>query len=224
MTYSRIEKEKTILYLGLNPPRALSNTTIIHYPVIRIVPRSFHSPEIIQAFHYWSKYTHIILTSRNAVQILFAFLPFFGYDAVSLQKKQVIAIGKKTAEVLSLKGIRAAMISQEETSEGIVTELKKMGSQNWCDAFFFWPHSALSRQIISDYLTFEKIPYRACVLYDTYAQRPEPIPNLDEIDEIVFTSPSCVDAFLQIFGTLRRDKILTSIGPITQQYITSLPN
>jgi uroporphyrinogen-III synthase len=42
------------------------------------------------------------------------------------------------------------------------------------------------------------------------------VPNLAAFDEIVFTSPSTIEAFLAIFGALPRDKILTPVGPVTE--------
>ena len=54
-------------------------------------------------------------------------------------------------------------------------------------------------------------------LYDTISQVIQPKPNLDHVDEIVFTSPSTVKAFIEIFGVLPRGKKCLAIGPITEQ-------
>ncbi len=40
--------------------------------------------------------------------------------------------------------------------------------------------------------------------------------------EIVFTSPSTVDAFLNVYGEIPTGKIVTTQGSITQQRISSL--
>jgi uroporphyrinogen-III synthase len=56
-----------------------------------------------------------------------------------------------------------------------------------------------------------------CDLYDTVPQKLEPIPDLNAIDEIVFTSPSTVRAFVEIFRHIPQDKTLTCLGPITQE-------
>jgi uroporphyrinogen-III synthase len=56
-------------------------------------------------------------------------------------------------------------------------------------------------------------------LYDTVTQKLEPKPDLNHVQEIVFTSPSTVLAFLEIFGALPKGKKLIAIGPITQQQL-----
>jgi uroporphyrinogen-III synthase len=60
------------------------------------------------------------------------------------------------------------------------------------------------------------VQFTAIDLYDPIFQAPLPIPNLDEFDEIVFTSPSTVRAFLAIYGEIPKDKIIAPIGPITK--------
>jgi uroporphyrinogen-III synthase len=52
-------------------------------------------------------------------------------------------------------------------------------------------------------------------LYETVAQRVEPVPDLRLFDEIVFTSPSTVDAFFEIFGHIPSGKKIVAIGPVT---------
>lgn len=134
----------------------------------------------------------------------------------------MICVGKKTAEELSKQDFKAHLIAEEETSEGIVEELKKLSFSQ--PPFFLWPHSALSRPIIKDFLENSTIPFKECILYDTKPHKMEPIPSFSSIDEIIFTSPSCVDAFLEIFGPLPQNKILTPIGPITKKRLDLLLN
>ena len=83
------------------------------------------------------------------------------------------------------------------------------------------PRSSLSRPILVNFFQQRYILYQACDLYDTVAQALEPKPNLDEVEEIVFTSPSTVSAFLEIFGSLPKGKKLIAIGPVTEQVLLS---
>ena len=106
--------------------------------------------------------------------------------------------------------------SEIETQEGLVELLKK---SNWDNAYFLLPRSSLSREVLLHFLQERKINHRAFDLYDTVIQKLEPISNLEDVDEIIFTSPSTVRGFLHIFGTLPRDKVLTAIGPITQRVL-----
>ena len=85
--------------------------------------------------------------------------------------------------------------------------------------YFFLPHSKRARPALSDYFKQHHIPFFALDLYDTIFQKLEPVPNLDDFDEILFTSPSTVEGFLRIYGQLPIHKKLTSIGPITDRQI-----
>jgi uroporphyrinogen-III synthase len=104
-----------------------------------------------------------------------------------------------------------SVMTEESTQEGVIALISQI------DGYFFLPHSKLSRSILVDYFQANGIPHLALPLYTTENIVPAPIPNLDDFDEIIFTSPSTVIGFLQIYGKLPKGKKLTPIGPITEQ-------
>jgi uroporphyrinogen-III synthase len=181
-----------ILYLGLNPKPGT-----FHYPVIRTV----YCGQIDQALTLWSQFTHIIFTSQTTVH----YWP-------GPWDKPTIAIGPATAAALHAKGINP-LIAPEATQEGIIALISGMGG---C---FFLPRSKRARSTLTDFMREKGIPFFALDLYDTVSQKLEPVPNLDDFDEIIFTSPSTVEGFLQIYGKLPKDKKLTPIGPVTERYV-----
>jgi uroporphyrinogen-III synthase len=209
---------KTTLYLGTDPTlfeeggRAAGH--LIHYPVIKIVARPLDHPEIKQAFDDLDEYTHLIFTSKNAVKVFFDAFFALKLCLEMLKSKTVIAIGKVTAGYLSAKGLPPHCICLEETQEGIVRLLNRMNLE---DAYIFMPRSSLSRPVLSNFFKEREIRYQACDLYDTVSQVIEPIPNLEEVDEVVFTSPSTVKAFVEIFGGLPKGIKCLAIGPVTEQ-------
>lgn len=216
---------KTILYLGTDPTQfesqGRSSGHLIHYPVIKIVPRSLDHPELKQAFDDMDEYTHLIFTSKNAVTVFFSHLTFLKKSADALKNKKVIAIGTVTAAYLSANGLPATDISNEETQEGVVKLLSVM---NLDGSYLFMPRSSLSRPVLSNFFNERQLRYQACDLYDTHSQIPHPRPDLNLIDEIVFTSPSTVKAFMEIFGKLPQGKKCLAIGPVTKQALLSLEN
>ena len=131
-----------------------------------------------------------------------------------LSNKTVIAIGEVTAAHLSANGLPPQYTSALETQEGVLQLLKTLNLDN---AYIFLPRSSLSRPVLANYFQECQIRYQACDLYDTISQVIQPKPNLDHVDEIVFTSPSTVKAFIEIFGVLPRGKKCLAIGPITEQ-------
>jgi uroporphyrinogen-III synthase len=204
---------KTTLYLGTDPTEFESDGHLIHYPVIKIVPRSLEAPEMKRAFDDLDEYTHLIFTSKNAVKIFFEHLTVLQRSLAELQSKCVIAIGQVTAAYLLAGGLKPTVVAPTETQEGVIRLLNTM---DLSDAYLFLPRSSISRPILANFFQQRQLRYQACDLYDTVSQVLHPKPDLTKIDEIVFTSPSTVKAFIEIFGEVPRDKKCVVIGPITQ--------
>lgn len=168
---------------------------MFHYPVIRTEKCGLVTP----ALELWSKFTHIIFTSQTTVE----YWP-------GPWDKEVIAIGEQTANALKQKGLKP-FIAPYPTQEGIMEMVALL------KGYFFLPHSKRARPDLIHFLQKKKIPFFALELYDTHFQCLKPIPNLNEFDEIVFTSPSTVEGFLRIYQRLPQEKKLTAIGPLTRR-------
>lgn len=211
---------RKILYLGTDPTQfertGHFEGHLIHYPIIQIVPKSLDDPRLKSAYDDLDEYTHLILTSKNAVQI-------FADHLQALQKKissqVIIAIGEVTAAHLALRGMAPHCTASQERQEGIIDLLNTMDLEG---AYLFLPRSSLARPLLTHYLVEREIRHQACDLYDTVPHKAEGAPDLKEIDEIVFTSPSTVHAFLEIYQNLPQDKKLTAIGPITEEAIAKI--
>lgn len=207
-----------ILYLGTDPTAFLEKTgpcRLVHYPVIAIVPRSLEQPEIYSVFQGLSRFTHILFMSKNGVEVFCAHLKAL---QMSLEEKRIIAIGSVTAKHLAKHQIIADDIALEERQEGVIKILRSLG-KSLDSAQLLLLRSSISRPLISNYLKEKGIPHQICDLYDTVSCSQEPKPDLTEIDQIVFTSPSTVRAFLELFGELPEDKKLVAIGPITERFL-----
>jgi len=210
--------KKKILYLGIDPPiKADSkyifdkeNSQLIHYPIIKTVPSKKFN--LFLAFKNFLQFTHIIFTSKTTVRIFFETLKELSFSFEEISQKQYIVVGKSTAHVLKEYDITPTWIAEEETATGIVALLKNLNLKN---SFIFFPHSKLSRNTIITFLLNENLKFEESYFYDTIPFKSGPLPDLKTVDEIVFTSPSTVDAFLTFFKTLPQNKILTPIGPVT---------
>jgi len=190
---------RRILYLGLDPP----DTDCIHYPVIR----TQKIDDGARALALWDRFSHVIFTSKTAVRYWFEIKPDFD--------KSAIAIGEATANALLERGVKP-LIASVATQEGVIALLKTLSFK---DAYLFLPRSQRARSALTDFLTANKIDHFPLDLYDTVFQKMEPVPDLSEIDEIVFTSPSTVTGFILIYGQIPKDKVLTTIGPITERFL-----
>lgn len=202
------------LYLGLEISKRWQQENqeaeIIHFPIIKTVVRSLDEPEIVRAFLQFEKYTHFILTSKVAVRLFFKALLHFGIPSKKLLHKEIIVVGKATAEAVTIHGAEVSYCATEESSEGIVELLKTL---NLPRTHFLWPCSSLSRPIIPNFLKQSGICFCQAALYTTL---PNPSTELPDANELVFTSPSTVDAFLEAFKMIPWHKKITAIGPITE--------
>ncbi len=197
---------KTVLYTGLDAPIS-SDTNVIHTPLIQIVPKDVS--EIALAFEKAKSATHIIITSKTATTLSSPHLK-------SLINKQFISVGAATTCSLQNLGITNILTASNECQEGIIELLETLALTN---PFFFWPHSALSRPIISEYFKQKAYPFIEYVLYNTVFKAPAFALNFEQIDEIHFPSSSSVDAFFHFFGAPPKHAKLHTKGPVTSAYL-----
>lgn len=195
-----------ILYLGLDPSRFVHSGTLIHYPILRIVP--LQSFAIEEMHRDWSQFTHVIVTSRTS----FRFLP------TDFRNKQLLAIGPATLQAAQQTGA-FMYLAPDSTQEGVIALLETLDLRN---SYILYPRSSLARDALQMFLQKQTLRAQIVDLYKAVPHQPGPLPDLGSVDQIVFTSPSTVDAFLQIFGPIPFDKKITSIGPITASKIAEI--
>jgi uroporphyrinogen-III synthase len=205
---------KTILYLGTDPSYFFANGNVLHYPIIHISAKSSSDQNIKKAFDALIEYSHIIFTSKNAVRVFFEIFDQRKDDYEILKQKKIISIGRVTSDFLLKKKIIPFLQAEEETQEGII---EKLSHEDLSHAYIFFPRSSRSRPVLLDFLQNHAIHHVACDLYDTIPQFFEPYPDLKKIDEIVFTSPSTVEAFFSLYGYIPKEKKLTVVGPVTEE-------
>ena len=206
---------KNILYLGLTPPKEIENN-LIHFPVIKIHPRPLTDKALMRAFEIIPDLTHLVFTSKTTVKIFFDSIQKLSISLSAINPIKIAVVGKSTAGEVEKQGCSVWKTALEETSEGLVKVLK---NEIVPQDYILWPHSVLSRDILSTFLASTGCSFYECIFYDTEIILPGPPPTLDTIDEIIFTSPSTVDGFLQAYGELPLNKKLTCQGPVTESYL-----
>ncbi len=203
------EGRKHVLYLGTDLAHYQGDDPVIHYPMIKIIPLPIPS-------HIWddfSEYTHLIFTSKNGVSIFIEAARKKWDTMEPFKRKKIIAIGRGTAEKLLFYQLIPDWIAVEERQEGIA---KGLEAENPKNPYVFYPRSSRARPYLSNFLSNKGIRHAICNLYQTIFQRPKPHPDFQKIHEIIFTSPSTVEAFIAAFGFFPSDVQLSCIGPITQ--------
>lgn len=204
-----MKEEPRILYLGLQPPL---DGNIYHYPVIAIFPLHFTAYEKERLRTSFTQAEWALFNSKSAIDPLLSIL-----EETSFEGKTVFAVGKKTALALSEKGIKVDWVPEEETQEGMIALFKKHLLKG---RIVFCGRSSLSRNVLKRFLLDQGALYFDPVLYETKVSFNESNkPSLSDFDEVLFTSPSTVDGFVQAFANcpLPKNLKLKAIGPVTQK-------
>lgn len=95
----------------------------IEFPTIKI--NEIKDNAILeQAINNINKYTYIVFTSENSIEIFFKKLLECNKDIRSLGNLKVVAIGKATAKALKLKGIIADLVPEKYIAESLLELLK----------------------------------------------------------------------------------------------------
>lgn len=196
--------QRKALYFGLDPSRYAYSGTLVHYPLIKIIPRPLNTSLYNRFWQDLGLFDLCILTSRTAALLLYPHLP---------AQLQLLCIGKATASLIP----RECFIAAEETQEGIMQMLPSLHPQ-----YVLYMHSSLARKELLFFLQKEKMRHFAAPLYDTELQAPSSKLDLEAFDALVFTSPSTVDAFVQFFGAIPQTKEIRAIGPITKKRLLQL--
>lgn len=165
-----------------------------------------------------SEYDYIVLSSVNAVVYFFDSLREMGYDIRKI-KAEFPAIGPKTEEALRERGIVPAFTSDHFVMESLLESLKarvKEGDR------VLYPKSELSRPLLSEELSKLGCTVDSPDLYSASKGNLKGYESLEEVDIILFTSPSTVRNTIDMFGkdAVKR-KDIVAIGPITEQELKS---
>lgn len=218
--FSCIDSRPRIFYTGLSVPYEYRMQRVHHCPLIEIHPVPQEDSSIKQALANFASYTHLIFTSKTAVTLFFDYAINNGISKETIIEKTILAVGTATAGQVRALSDKECLVAGVESAEGVVSlmtsllpDLKKIGTS------VLWPHAALSRPLIAEWLKERNIHHVECVLYHTRTRALTEKPELKDFDEIVFTSPSTVDAFLDLYGALPDGQQITikAIGSVTEQ-------
>ena len=157
---------------------------VVHCALVHVEP--LEGPPIDTSGYDW-----VVLTSRNAVELLFGRL-----DG---PLPRVAAIGQGTAESLRDRGLEPDLVPRLSTQEGLLAELPRPAGR----VLFAGAEGA--RDVLVKSLGAVFVP-----LYRTLELGPAAFP---EVEIVVLASPSAARAL----AAIRRDLPCVAVGPVTAQ-------
>ena len=191
------------LYTGLTSPDA----NYIHTPLIEIVSVD-DDTQLRRAIADIDSYDYVLFTSRYAAKYV---------GALSVIHTRIVSIGRTTTKALHQIGVEEVDEVEEDNSYGVVSWFSSQSRGR-----VLIPRSNLALPIIPEGLRQLGFEVNCITAYNNrMPEHPKKV-NLDEIDRIVFTSPSTIDNFIRIYGALPEKKELVTRGPITEQHLQTI--
>ncbi len=204
------EKKPRILVVGTHPEKYAHLGTIVHRPMIKLIPLDDYS-EADKKLKKLSSFDWLVFTSTNGVKFFFQRLFDIGLDARALGSVKVAAIGTTTAEMLRTFGILTDIQPTEETSVGLLREFEKIGVQ---DKNVLLVRPKDTPPALGEGLTQLGAKCEQLAVYENIEIDPDDI-DFDFIDQILFTSASTVRAFIKYFHSVPEHIKALCLGPST---------
>lgn len=209
--FNWVKKNKRVLFTGLSKERFFGDATYYHLPLINIEPLDDYE-EFDDYLKEIKQFDWIVFASRYGVEYFFKRLRKVKYDSRDLDKIKIAAVGKSTKERLLDFGISADLVPESESSEGLIKEFKKIDLKA---KKIFLPRSDISGKGLEK--GFQKLGAIVSSLFAYRNKIAKDLPDLDlnNFDEIMFTSPSTVRNFKKRYGSLPKDIRVECIGDVT---------
>jgi len=209
--FNWLEKNRKILFTGLSEDRLFLKDAYFHLPLIRIEPMDDYS-EFDNYIRNIRGYDWIVFASRYGAEYFFRRLGVVGLDARALNGKKVAAVGNSTRNRLLDFGIKADLVPKIESSKGLMREFRKIDLKN---KKIFLPRSDISDKGLENELIKLGAEVTASFAYRNVMPEDLPDLNLENFDEIYFTSPSTVKNFKKRYKRLPSKVKIRYIGDVT---------
>jgi uroporphyrinogen III methyltransferase/synthase len=169
---------------------------LIEMSLIKTVPINFDCFKKLDL----SSYSHIVFSSVGGVEIFFEYLRDTKTDVRSLHKIKFAAVGKKTADYLSERGIYTDYVPEKYNSNSLSSLLEN--NLNKTDKVLLLRADKAS-QVIPEMLDRNGVEYTDLPIYRTEAnyEKAEALElYAKDADYIIFSSGSAANAFKKIIG------------------------
>jgi len=171
------------------------------------------------------QYQWLVFTSINAVKFFFRRLFDLGMDVRTLKGPKIAVVGKTTAQELLSYGIKADLVPEKFTAEGLIETLLAKGVEN---SKVLIPRALKAREILPDSLRAAGAEVVVAPVYrnvrpDSQRDALRRVFVEKKVDIVTFTSSSTVTNFLAMLdagsaaelNSMMDGVLVAAIGPIT---------
>ncbi len=197
----------TTLYTGTY----CNNRNYLHTPLIEI-----KEPTDIAALQHAARYigniNYILFTSRYAAKF---WAKINGTNELNKQySPRIVSIGTTTTQTLAELGVQHIEQVEHDDSYGVIEWFQQQQRGR-----VLIPRSNIALPIIPSGLQALGFDVNTVVAYENHMPNAPQKVDLDNVETIIFTSPSTIDNFIRLYGSLPNNKRLITRGRITQQHL-----
>lgn len=195
----------------------IAGARVIEAPAIRI--EALDQGPLYAALGNLASYDWLVVTSRNAVDLLWAAVRELGLDARAFASAKLCAVGPATADALLAHGLAVDVIPDRYVAEGVIEKLRERDDVRGARVLFV--RAAGARELLPTALRDMGANVDEVEIYRSVPD----LSGLDTlrtaldagaVDVVTFTSASTVRHFVDALGAERARTVRgASIGPIT---------
>lgn len=225
MTMKKIlENIKILVTRSKNQSEEFSNklkslgAEVTNMPLIDIKP--IINNNILNTYKNINIYHWIIFTSTNSIEIFFDVFNKNNLDLNYLENIKFAVVGRKTRDKLLEYGFNTDLCPEVFTADELLKEfiIREIKDNN-----ILIPCSKIAKRDLYNGLV--ELGNKAIFLeiYDNIEINTQNNDfNISDIDYITFTSPSTVQSFYNIFGNIKLNSKIVSIGTVTSSKVKEL--
>lgn len=202
---------------GLRDALARRGAEVLELPALRVEP--LDAAPLHAALQRIDGYDWIVVTSQNAVALLWDALRASGRDARALAAVRIACVGRSTADALLARGLAADVVPRRFVAEAVLEALSARDDVRGRRALYVAAEGA--RPVLPDGLIALGCTVDIVRAYRTVSDR-DGAGALrgaladGAVDAVTFASASAVHGFVDAVGTeLARRAPAVSIGPVT---------
>jgi uroporphyrinogen III methyltransferase/synthase len=202
----------------------IAGASVIEAPAIRIEP--LDQAPLRAAVEQIAMYDWLVVSSRNAVELLWTALRDLGLDARALARTKLCAVGPATADALLAHGLAVDLIPDRYVAEGVIVKFRARSDVRSARVLF--PRAAGARELLPAAMREMGADVSEIEIYRS-------VPDLSGLDTlraaldastvdlVTFTSASTVRHFVDALGAERARTVRgASIGPVTSDAARTL--
>ena len=203
--------KKTWLHCGTHPEMYKHFGTMIHWPMIEIKPVALSKDQQAHLLKSFQLADIIVCTSWYAGEYFVKAMRAIDPKAIFATKTFAV-IGRRTQKALQAYHIQAAVVSLEETAQGLLKAIERHFDLTGKRILF--PRSNLPNPFLKEALIAHGAQVTEIAIYENSKPQRRDLPSMN-IQGVIFTSPSTVRNFLEDYGRISASWDILAKGPVT---------